>query len=84
MAFTSLATNLETGVSGQQIYLHDRNGPATSLVSRDNTGSLVEGDGPSDTASINGNGGFVAFTSQASNLLAGGVAPSDIYVRALP
>jgi Tol biopolymer transport system component len=84
VAFTSSATNLMAGVSGQQIYLHDRNGPTTSLVSRDNTGSLVEGNGPSDTASINGNGGFVAFTSQASNLLAGGVAPSDIYIRALP
>ena len=84
VAFTSLATNLLATVNGQQIYLHDRNGPATSLVSRDNTGSLVEGNGLSDTPSINSDGGFVAFTSQASNLLAGGVAPSDIYIRALP
>ena len=84
VAFTSSATNLIAGVSGQQIYLHDRNGPATSLVSRDNTGSLVKGNGLSDNPSINSDGGFVAFFSQASNLLAGGVAPSDIYVRALP
>ncbi len=84
VAFTSLATNLETSVSGQQIYRHDRNGPTTSLVSRDNTGSLVEGNASSVTPSISGNGGFVAFASQASNLLAGGVAPSDIYIRALP
>jgi Tol biopolymer transport system component len=84
VAFTSPATNLIAGVSGQQIYLHDRNGPVTSLVSRDNTGSLVEGNGSSEAPSISGNGGFVAFTSQASNLLAGGVAPSDIYIRALP
>jgi Tol biopolymer transport system component len=82
VAFTSLATNLETGVSGQQIYLHDRNGPTTSLVSRDNTGSLVEGDGSSDTPSINNNGEFVAFASQASNLVTG--SGSHIYVRALP
>ena len=84
VAFTSLATNLETSVSGQQIYRHDRNGPTTSLVSRDNTGSLVEGNASSEALSISGNGAFVAFTSQASNLLAGGVAPSDIYIRALP
>ncbi|MBC7839243.1 MAG: PD40 domain-containing protein [Nitrospiraceae bacterium] len=84
VAFTSLATNLETGVSGQQIYRHDRNGPTTNLVSRDNTGSPVEGNASSETPSISGNGGFVAFASQASNLLAGGVAPSDIYIRALP
>ncbi len=82
VAFTSSATNLIAGVSGQQIYLHDRNGPITSLVSRDNTGSLVEGNGPSDTASINGNGGFVAFASQAANLVTG--SGSHIYVRALP
>jgi hypothetical protein len=69
-------------VSGQQIYLHDRNGPTTSIASRDNAGSLVEGNGPSDSASINGNGGFVAFASQAANLVAGG--GSHIYVRALP
>jgi len=84
VAFTSLATNLETSVSGQQIYRHDRSGPTTSLVSRDNTGSLVEGNASSEAPSISGNGAFVAFTSQASNLLAGGVAPSDIYIRALP
>jgi Tol biopolymer transport system component len=82
VAFTSSATNLIASVSGQQIYLHDRNGPTTSLVSRDNTGSLVEGNGPSDTASINGNGGFVAFASQAANLVTG--SGSHIYVRALP
>ncbi|MEO6308651.1 MAG: putative Ig domain-containing protein [Nitrospiraceae bacterium] len=82
VAFASLATNLETGVSGQQIYLHDRNGPTTSLVSRDNTGSLVEGNAPSDTPSINDNGGFVAFASQATNLVAGGGA--HVYIRAMP
>ena len=84
VAFTSLSTNLVTAINGQQIYLHDRNGPTTSLASRDNSGSLVAGNGISDNASMNGNGGFVAFFSQSSNLLAGGVAPSDIYVRALP
>jgi Tol biopolymer transport system component len=84
VAFTSLATNLATGVSGQQIYLHDRNGPTTSHVSKDNSVVPVPGNAASDTPSISGNGGFVAFASQASNLLAGGLAPSDIYVRALP
>ena len=84
VAFTSLSTNLVTGVSGQQIYLHDRNGPTTSHVSKDNSAVPIPGNALSDTPSISGNGEFVAFFSQASNLLAGGVAPSDIYVRALP
>lgn len=82
VAFTSSATNLVTGVSGQQVYLHDRNGLTTSLVSRDNTGSPVEGNGLSDTPSISSDGGFVAFFSQATNLVAGSGA--HIYVRALP
>lgn len=82
VAVTSLATNLATGVSGQQIYLHDRNGPATSLASRDNTGPLVEGDAASDTPSVSGNGGLVVFFSQATNFVAGSGA--HIYVRALP
>ena len=82
VAFVSTATNLVTGVSGQQIYLRDRIGSTTSLVSRDNTGSLVEGDGLSDSPAINGNGGFVAFFSQATNLVSG--SGSHIYVRALP
>ena len=84
VAFTSLATNLAAGVTGQQIYLHDRNGPTTSHVSKDNSVVPVPGNATSNTPSISGNGGFVAFASQASNLLAGGVASSDIYVRALP
>jgi Tol biopolymer transport system component len=84
VAFTSLATNLAAGVSGQQIYRHDRNGPTTSHVSKDNSVVPVPGNAASDTPSISGNGGFVAFSSQASNLLVGGAAPSDIYVRALP
>lgn len=82
VAFTSLATNLETGVSGQQIYRHDRNGPTTNLVSRDNTGSLVEGNASSEAPSINSNGEFVAFASQATNLVTG--SGSHIYVRAIP
>ena len=85
VAFTSLATNLATGVSGQQIYLHDRNGPTTSHASKDNSVVPVSGNAASDTPSISGNGGFVAFFSQATNLVtAPPAAPADIYVRALP
>ena len=87
VSFTSLSTNLLTGVSGQQIYSHDRlagvNG-TTSLVSKDNSVAPVAGSGLSDTPSTNSDGGFVAFFSQAANLVAGSVALSDIYVRAMP
>ncbi len=87
VTFTSLSTNLLTGVSGQQIYSHDRlagiNG-TTSLVSKDNSVTPVAGSGISNTPSTNSDGGFVAFFSQAANLVAGSVALSDIYVRAMP
>jgi Tol biopolymer transport system component len=87
VVFTSLSTNLLTGVSGQQIYSHDRLAGAngtTSLVSKDNGVVPVAGSGLSNTPSANSDGGFVAFFSQAANLVAGSVALSDIYVRALP
>ena len=88
VTFVSFAPNLLTpapAVAGQQIYSHDRLAGAngtTSLVSKND--SLAAGNLASDQPSTNSDGGFVAFSSQASNLLAGGAAPSDIYVRAMP
>jgi hypothetical protein len=91
VTFASLATNLlspASAVAGQQIYSHDRLAGAngtTSLVSKDNSVVPVGGSGASNTPSANSNGSFVAFSSQANNLVATApVAPSDIYVRALP
>jgi len=72
VAFMSLATNLVAGVSGQQIYLHDRNtgvNGINSLVSHDNSGSPVEGDGASGVPSISSNGQIITFASLATNLL---------------
>ena len=87
VAFVSQATNLlapdPVVLGGRQIYIHDRQLGQSSLASQDNTNTNVEGAGGiSDTPSMNGNGGFVAFFSQATNLVAGN--GSHIYVRALP
>ncbi len=87
VAFVSLATNLlapdPVVLGGQQIYIHDRQLGQSSLASQDNTNMNVEGaGGVSDTPSINSDGGFVAFFSQATNLVSGSGA--HIYVRALP
>ena len=86
VAFVSLATNLlapdPVVLGGQQIYIHDRQLGQSSLASQDNTNTNVEGaGGVSDTPSMNSDGGFVAFFSQATNLVAGSGA--HIYVRAL-
>ena len=92
VAFVSLATDLLApgvpAVAGQQIYIRDRQLGQSFLASQDNTNTNVAGTGGggvSDTPSTNGNGGFVAFFSRATNLVtAPPAAPSDIYVRALP
>ncbi|MBA5865208.1 MAG: hypothetical protein GDA67_00765 [Nitrospira sp. CR1.3] len=89
VAFVSAGTNLLApavpSVTGQQIYSRDRQLNQTSLVSQDNTNTSDAGNAPSDSPSANADGGFVAFSSQASDLVAAPpVALSDIYVRALP
>lgn len=88
ITFVSLATNLLTpapAVAGQQVYSHDRLAGAngtTNLVSKDNGVIPVAGDFASDEPSMNNDGGFVAFSSQATNFVLG--SGSHIYVRALP
>ena len=85
ISFVSLATNLlnpAPAVAGQQVYSYDRLTGTTSLVSKDNSVIPVAGNFASDQPSTNSDGGFVAFSSQATNLVAG--SGSHIYVRALP
>jgi Tol biopolymer transport system component len=81
VAFTSVATLAPTpGGSGTQIFLRDAQANTTTLVSQ---AAGVAGNGASNAASINGNGGFVAFSSAADFSL-GATGPVNIYVRALP
>ena len=51
----------------------------TELVSVDS--AEAEGNGTSYRPSISADGRFVAFPSFASNLVAGGIAEDDVYVR---
>jgi len=86
IAFASLATNIASisGGSGSQILIRDTQGNQTTLVSKDNSSPAIAGSGASAVPVIVGNGDVVAFSSLASNLVAGGAAPPDIYVRAMP
>ncbi|MGH7180351.1 MAG: putative Ig domain-containing protein [Nitrospiraceae bacterium] len=82
VAFTSVAALAPTpGGSGSQIFLRDTQTNTTTLVSQDAAGNA--GNGASSAASINGNGGFVAFSSAADFSL-GATGPVDIFVRAIP
>jgi hypothetical protein len=82
VAFTSGAALAPTpGGSGTQIFLRDTQTSTTTLVSQEANGNA--GNGASSAASINGNGGFVAFSSAADFSLAA-IGPVDIFVRAIP
>jgi Tol biopolymer transport system component len=82
VAFWSRATNLvPTDTNGYvDIFLHDRQSLTTELVSVSSGGALGNGDSvqPSLSADVR----FVAFTSQASNLVPGdGNGTYDVFVR---
>jgi Tol biopolymer transport system component len=71
VAFTSVATNLVAGDTNgtEDVFLRDRTNGTTVRVSVDS--SAVEGDSDSHEPAISGNGRFIAFTSVATNLVAG-------------
>ena len=81
IAFVSTATNLVPGVTGQQVYLHDRQtSPAfpngkTTLVSKDGAGNPASATGFSSLSNtlprISADGRYIAFVSTAMNLAPG-------------
>ena len=83
--FASSASNLVPGISGSQIYLHDWQTNQTTLISRDGIAvSPTGGNGTSSAPSISGDGQFMAFVSDATNLLPAGspaVTSRQIYVH---
>lgn len=72
IAFASAASNLVTGDinSASDIFFHDRVTGQTTRVSIGSSG--IEGDGKSESPAISADGRFVAFASEATNLV-----PSD-------
>ena len=84
IAFESLATNLVGGDTNgfQDVFVHDRLTGDTKLVSVGSDGAPANA--TSLGASISGDGRFVAFASDASNLTAGAVPfGRDVYMRDL-
>jgi Tol biopolymer transport system component len=84
VAFASLAGNLSSGGVDSQIYVHDWQTNQTTLISRNGTAALpIGGNGGSTAPSISGDGRFVAFVSNATDLLPAGsptVTGQQIYV----
>jgi Ca2+-binding RTX toxin-like protein len=82
VAFSSAATNLVPGDTNRDydIFVRDRLTNTTTRVSVDSAGN--QGNRGSYSASISADGRFVAFDSNAPNLVPGGTNSSrDIYVR---
>ncbi|MEP6934050.1 MAG: hypothetical protein ABI988_08940, partial [Nitrospirota bacterium] len=81
VAFVSGAPDLlpagSPAITGQQIYVYDRQLGVTSLVSRDNAGNAASGGSVIGSPSISGNGRFIAFVTDA-NL---GATGQQIYLR---
>lgn len=71
VAFYSFATDLVLGDTNDRpdIFVHDRQTGHTERVSIDSAG--LQSDGASDAASISADGRFVAFNSDATNLVSG-------------
>jgi Tol biopolymer transport system component len=82
VAFSSYASNLVTGDTNnvQDIFLHQRGSGQTTRLSQSSMGE--EGNGHSYLPAISADGRFVAFASDASNLVAGDTnGVTDIFVR---
>jgi len=82
VAFESLASNLvvSDGNGARDIFVHDRDTGATERVSVDSSGT--EGDGGSYDPSISADGRYVAFASDADNLVANDTnGARDVFVH---
>lgn len=82
IVFESAASNLVTGDGNgyTDIFMRDRPTGSTIRLSLSSTG--IEGNGASSFPAISGNGGFVAFTSFADNLIDNdGNFYQDVFVR---
>jgi len=82
VAFTSIATNLVPGDTNDEydVFVHDRQTGATTRVSVASDGT--QGNGISDSPSLSADGRFVAFRSNATNLVPGDTnKANDIFVH---
>jgi Tol biopolymer transport system component len=80
---SDLAAGFVAGTGGMQVFRCEV-GVETLLVSRSTAGAATGGDAPSSNAAISSDGAFVAFQSEASDLLAGfaaGDGASNVFRR---
>jgi hypothetical protein len=79
VAFASQASNLVAGQSGQtdsNVFLYNAGDQSVTLVSHASGSTTITAGGRSISPAINGNGQFVAFASEANDLMPGVVNPA--------
>ncbi len=84
VAFSSQASNLDGGdtTDDWDVFLRDRQSGTTERVSVDSGGTQGIGDSGYEGLSISGSGRYIAFESNATNLVAGDTnGVDDIFVR---
>jgi Tol biopolymer transport system component len=71
VVFMSYATNLASGDQNnvRDVFLHDRQSGETTRISKTSSGS--DANGPSSEPAISTNGRYIAYISEASNLVSG-------------
>ena len=82
VTFSSYASNMVSGDTNGtwDVFVHDRQTGTTERLSVDSAGA--EGNGNSFKSTISGDGRFVAFSSDASNLVAGDTnGVQDVFLR---
>ncbi len=80
IVYESRASNLVDGITGNQIYLYNRQLMTTTVVSVASDGT--QGNGFSSDPAISANGRFIAFESSAANLVADDTnGVQDIFVH---
>jgi WD40 repeat protein len=75
----SLVSGVTDANSGRDLYLFSRATGQNVLVSRNSSSATTTGNAPSDLPSVSADGGFVAFLSAASDLVAGQVQNNADY-----
>jgi len=75
MVYVTTATNVKAGTADangdQDVYLYDSVLKTTTLVSHQNGSLTTAGNGKAGTAVISGNGRYIAFSNDSTNLIAG-------------
>jgi len=84
IVFSSMASNLTTGITGTSryhVYMHDMVTNITSLV--DTSSSGVVGDGDADYPQVSADGRFVVFQATGTNLVSGinSASTNQIYIK---